>query len=184
MYNKTVNIAVWAALICFNGMIVADGKVGVVDSVRVMNSEVSKPFQAQVSEEQAKLKTQIEAMDANIEKSLKAFQAKAKVADVDTLEKERDALTDAKNKRDLAAKSAEEKIQRTASKAMEQFGKLVQDAAQQLVDTKGYSEIKERSTLIAFDKKLDITDELIATVKNMQANTSKSPAVTTPAPKK
>ena len=75
MYNKTVNIAVWAALICFNGMVVADGKVGVVDSVRVMNSEVSKPFQAQVSEEQAKLKTQIEAMDANIEKSLKYVES-------------------------------------------------------------------------------------------------------------
>jgi len=106
------------------------------------------------------------------------LQAKAKVADVSTLEKEQDALKDAKDKRDLEAKSASEKIQRAANKVMEQFGKLVQEAAQVVLQKNGLDLIIDKNATLAYNKAIDVTDKLIVEIKALQSKGNK-PAVTT-----
>lgn len=142
--------------------------IGVVDSAKVIASEVSQPFQAQVASIQQEQQDLIAAMDADLDKKHKALQAKAKVADVTALQKDQDELNEAKGKRDLAAKSATEKIQRAANKAMEDFGKLVQQAAEKLRAELGLDVVLEKNALLAFAPTTDVTDKLIEVIKTMQ----------------
>ena len=152
--------------------------IGVVDSTRVIASEVSQPFQAQVANIQQEHQDLIAGMDADLEKKHKNLQAKAKVADVTALQKDQDELNEAKGKRDLAAKSATEKIQRAANKAMEDFGKLVQQAAEKLRAELGLDVVLEKNALLAFAPATDVTDKLIEIIKTMQKTSASAKANT------
>jgi len=150
-------------------------KIGVIDSQLIMTSDITKAAQAELGNLQSELEAEIKAMDADLEKRYKALQSKSKLAEPGVLDKDQEALNDAKNKRDLAAKSAGEKMQRAANKAMEQLGKLVQEAAQLVLQELGLDLILDKSATLAYAKSIDVTDKVIAKAKNLQ-NKSDKPA--------
>lgn len=160
----------------------ASVKIGVIDSQIIMTSDVTKAVQAELGNLQAELEADVKSQDPNLEKLYKEIQAAEKIANDSALDKKREAFNDAKNKRDLAAKLAGEKMQRAANKAMEQLTKLVQDAAQQVLQDLGLDLILDKGATLAYSKTIDVTDKLIAKIKAMQNVAGKNtPATKTPA---
>lgn len=184
MQNKMVKLVVFTVVCCLYqnvsaGHVTSGAKVGVINSEVIMKTpELIKPYQDEIANVQREQEEHIKALDLDLEKRYKSLQAKAKVSDVSALEKEQDALKDAKDKRDLEAKSASEKIQRAANKVMEQFGKLVQEAAQNILQANGLDLVIDKNATLAYNKAIDVTDKLIVEIKALQAKNSK-PAVTT-----
>ena len=157
----------------------ASDKIGVIDSQVIMTSDVTKAIQAELGNLQAELEADVKTQDANLEKLYKEIQAAEKVANDSALDKKREAFNDAKNKRDLAAKLAGEKMQRAANKAMEQLTKLVQDAAQQVLQDLGLNLILDKGATLAYAKTIDVTDKLIAKIKaNQTVNGNKNNSAT------
>lgn len=165
----------------------ASVKIGVIDSQLIMTSDVTKAVQAELGNLQAELEADVKNQDANLEKLYKEIQAAEKIANDSALDKKREAFNDAKNKRDLAAKLAGEKMQRAANKAMEQLTKLVQDAAQQVLKKLGLDLILDKGATLAYSKTIDVTDALINEVKAIQGagnkNTTTTSKVATPTKK-
>jgi len=183
MQNKMIKLVLLTSVFCLNQNIMAaqptGAKVGIIDSGIIMQTaDLIKPYQDEIANVQRQQEEHIKNLDLDLEKRYKSLQAKAKVADVSTLEKEQDALKDAKDKRDLEAKSASEKIQRAANKVMEQFGKLVQEAAQVVLQKNGLDLIIDKNATLAYNKAIDVTDKLIVEIKALQSKGNK-PAVTT-----
>ena len=178
-----IKLVLLTSVFCLNQNIMAaqptGAKVGIIDSGIIMQTaDLIKPYQDEIANVQRQQEEHIKNLDLDLEKRYKSLQAKAKVADVSTLEKEQDALKDAKDKRDLEAKSASEKIQRAANKVMEQFGKLVQEAAQVVLQKNGLDLIIDKNATLAYNKAIDVTDKLIVEIKALQSKGNK-PAVTT-----
>jgi outer membrane protein len=200
MQKNMTKIVLFATFFCFSGLNSANAaapvasatsnvksgvQIGVIDSQIIMTSDVTKAVQTELANLQAELEADVKSQDTNLEKLYKEIQAAEKLANDSALDKKREAFNDAKNKRDLAAKLAGEKMQRAANKAMEQLTKLVQDAAQQVLQDLGLDLILDKGATLAYSKSIDVTDKLIAKIKTMQGSSSKTtPAAKTPAPAK
>ena len=184
MQNKMIKLVVLTVIFCLYqnvraGHVINAAKVGVINSEIIMKTpELIKQYQDEIANMQRTQEELIKSLDLDLEKRYNALTAKAKISDIATLEKEQDALKDAKDKRDLEAKAASERIQRTANRVMEQFGKLVQEAAQNVLQALGLDLIIDKNATLAYNKAIDITNELIAEIKAIQAKSVK-PAVTT-----
>ena len=157
-------------------------KVGVVSVQKIMSSDASKASEGRVQQIQKEQETLIKKMDEDLAKQAKTIESKSKLADLDTLEKEQEKFADAKNKRDLAAKSATEKIQRAVSKEMERMTKLVQDAAQSLLKSMNLDLVlaAETGAVLAHSSRVDLTNSLISEIVKNQAaehDTTSKPAV-------
>jgi Skp family chaperone for outer membrane proteins len=184
MQNKMIKLVVLTVIFCLYqnvraGHVINAAKIGVINSEIIMKTpELIKQYQDEIANMQRTQEELIKSLDLDLEKRYNALTAKAKISDIATLEKEQDALKDAKDKRDLEAKAASERIQRTANRVMEQFGKLVQEAAQNVLQALGLDLIIDKNATLAYNKAIDITNELIAEIKAIQAKSVK-PAVTT-----
>ncbi len=180
MQNKVVKLILLTVVFglsqsaCASQVVTSGAKIGVINSEVIMKTpELIKQYQDEIAQVQLFQEEHIKALDLDLEKRYKSLQAKAKVSDVATLEKEQDALKDAKDKRDLEAKSASEKIQRAANKVMEQFGRLVQEAAQNVLQANGLDLVIDKNATLAYNKAIDVTDKLIVEIKSLQAKAGK-----------
>lgn len=191
MQKNITKFILFATFFCFSGLNSANVaapaasltssvknnlKIGVIDSQLIMTSDVTKAAQTELGNLQAELEADVKSQDANLEKLYKEIQSAEKLANDSTLDKKREAFNDAKNKRDLAAKLAGEKMQRAANKAMEQLTKLVQDAAQQVLQDLGLDLILDKGATLAYSKAIDVTDKLIAKIKTIQGASSSKTA--------
>jgi Skp family chaperone for outer membrane proteins len=170
MQNKFLKLTLVSAICVSSNLVLAASKIGIVDTQQVMqNKEITALYQADINKVQQAQENIVKAAMSDVEKASKALEAKAKVANLSTLEKEQDALKDAQNKYKLAAESAKEKIDRAANNAMASFGKDVQEASQKVLQQKDFDFIIDKNACLAFKKELDVTKEVVDSVKSIQA---------------
>lgn len=169
MISKTIKVFSFVNLFTLSCLAGAP-KIMVVSVQKVMSSEASKASEERVKQIQVEQETLIKKMDEDLTKQAKALEAKSKMADLDMLEKDQEKFMDAKNKRDLAAKSASEKIQKAVNKEMEKLTKQVQDAARVLQKTKNLDLVLavETGAVLAHSDNVDLTNLLIDTMKTAQ----------------
>lgn len=162
-------------------------KIGVVrmgGKDGVMASAASKPHEDRVKATKEQLEKEIAKHDADLQKMAKDVQAKAKVVDAETLEKEHERFNEARKKRELAAQSASEKIQRAVDKEMGKLSDHASEAAQALLKKHNMDIIvvQETGAVLAHSGRVDMTKDLIDQMVSAQPAAVK-PVVAAPAKK-
>lgn len=180
MSFKLIKISLLGFVLGANLGILADAAMPLVPKIRivrmreVMGSSVSKPAEDRVKATKEQLEKEIAKHDADLQKMAKDIQAKAKVVDADTLEKEHEKYNEARKKRELAAQSASEKVQRSVDKEMGKLSDQATDAAQALLKKQDLDMIvvQETGAVLAHSARVDVTQDLIKQMTESQPATA------------
>jgi Skp family chaperone for outer membrane proteins len=151
----------------------------------VMASQASKAAEDRVKEIKEQAEKDIAKQDADIQKMAKDIQAKAKVVDAEALEREHEKFNEARKKRELAAQSASEKIQRAVDKEMGKLSEQATEAAQALLKKHDLDlvVVQETGAVLAHSARIDVTQDLIKQMVSAQPTSAVKPVAATPVKK-